>query len=142
MNLTTKFVMLAALAAFGAGCATPAQRGAVTGGAIGAGLGAIIGGATGSPGVGAAIGAGVGAATGAVVGDAVDHDRYGHTPHRHTPGGTYVYQERVVVAPPPPPPPARHFSNSYRLEDGHYETRLVRARSGEYYEEQVWVPHR
>jgi uncharacterized protein YcfJ len=140
MNLLAKTSLLACAALVGMGCATPAQRGAVTGGAVGAGLGAIIGGASGNPGVGAAIGAGVGAATGAVVGDAVDHERYGNGPHYHTTQGTYVYQERV--APPPAPPPSRHFSNSYRVEDGHYETRLVRAPSGEYYEERVWVPHR
>lgn len=140
MNHPAKAIILACVAAVGVGCATPAQRGAVTGGAIGAGLGAIIGGASGAPGVGAAIGAGVGAATGAVVGDAVDHERYGNSPHYHTPGGgTYVYQERVVA---PPPPAPRTFSRSYRVEEGHYEVRLVRAPSGEYYEERVWVPHR
>lgn len=140
MNYFAKGIALAFVAAIGIGCVTPAQRGAVTGGAVGAGLGAIIGSASGAPGIGAAIGAGVGAATGAVIGDAVDHDRYGNSPHYHAPSGTYVYQERV--APPPAPPPARHFSNSYRVEPGHYETRLVRAPSGEYYEERIWVPHR
>jgi len=140
MNLLTKSLAVLAIAAFGIGCATPAQRGAVTGGAVGAGLGAIIGGASGAPGIGAAIGAGVGAATGAVIGDQVDHDRYGDRPHYHTTSGTYVYEERV--APPPANPPARHFSNSYKVEEGHYEVRLVRAPSGEYYEERVWVPHR
>jgi uncharacterized protein YcfJ len=132
---------LACLAGLGLGCATPAQRGAVTGGAVGAGLGAIIGSASGSAGTGALIGAGAGALTGALVGDAVDHDRYGHQPHHHTTHGTYVYRERVAPPPPPASPP-RHFSKSYRVEDGHWETRLVRAPSGEYYEERVWVPRR
>ena len=140
MNLITKSIAVAFVAAFGIGCVTPAQRGAVTGGAVGAGLGAIIGGASGAPGIGAAIGAGVGATTGALIGDQVDHERYGNRPHVHTHGGTYVYQE--YSPPPPAPAPSRHFSNSYRVEDGHYETRLVRARSGEYYEERVWAPHR
>ncbi len=143
MNTFAKFLALASAALVGIGCATPAQRGALGGSVVGAGLGAIIGGASGNPGVGAAIGAGVGGVTGALIGDAEDHERYGHSPHYHTTSGTYVYRDRVA---PPPPPPARpapsHFSTSYRVEEGHYEIRLVRAPSGEYYEERVWVPNR
>ena len=142
MTWTLKISTLAAVALVGLGCATPAQRGALGGSIVGAGLGAIIGGASGNPGVGAAIGAGVGGVTGALIGDAEDHARYGDSTHYHTPSGTYVYRE--PTAPPPPPPAAApsHFSTSYRLADGHYETRLVRSPSGEYYEERVWVPRR
>jgi hypothetical protein len=120
------------------GCATPQGRGAFGGSAVGAGTGAIIGAATGgNPATGALIGAGIGALTGAIAGDAVDRERRYNRP-------VYVYN------PPPPPPPVRrpaHFSRSYRVEEqprtaGHYETRLVRGPSGEYYEERVWVPDR
>lgn len=120
------------------GCATPQGRGALGGSAVGAGTGAIISSATGgSPGTGALIGAGIGAITGAIAGDAVDRERRYNRP-------VYVYE-----APPPPPRVQRpaHFSRSYRVEEaprrtGHYETRLVRGPSGEYYEERVWVPDR
>jgi phage tail tape-measure protein len=131
------FAVLMGAAVTMVGCVTPAQRGAVGGGLVGAGLGAIIGDASGSAGVGALIGAGVGAATGAIIGDQVDHDRYGYAPHSHyAPPPAPVY-----YAPPPAPAPApTHFSRSYRVETGHYEVRLVKGASGEYYEERVWVP--
>ena len=129
------YIAIGALAILGTGCVTPAQNGALGGGAVGAGLGAIIGGASGNPGVGALIGAGVGATTGALIGDQVDHDR--HRDHVHyappPPPPTVVYRE-------PAPAPTTHFSQSYRVERGHYEVRLVQGASGEYYEERVWVP--
>ncbi len=109
---------------------------------MGATIGAIAGGEAAD---GALIGAGVGALTGALAGDAIAHGRA----HRGRPPRAYdhdryapapVYRERVIVREVPAPP--SHFSRSYRVEDGHYETRLVRSPSGEYYEERVWVPDR
>jgi len=143
MRAWKELVVLSGTAVAMVGCVTPAQNGALGGGLVGAGLGAIIGDASGSAGVGALIGAGVGAATGALIGDQVDHDRYGNAPHQH-------YAPAPVYYSPPPPPPApvyvapapapTHFSRSYRVETGHYEVRLVKGPSGEYYEERVWVP--
>jgi len=140
--VSTGIVAIAAVVL--AGCAhTPQGRGALGGGAVGAATGAVIGAATGgSAGTGALIGAGVGTVTGAIAGDIVDEDRR----RRYHRGPVYVYRP----APPPPPVVVRrpaHFSRSYRLEaapprSGHYETRLVRGRSGEYYEERVWIPDR
>ncbi|MDQ1256300.1 MAG: hypothetical protein QG656_896 [Candidatus Hydrogenedentes bacterium] len=104
------------------GCATtPAQQGAVAGGLIGAGAGAIIGNQSGHAGEGALIGAGAGALAGALTGDAIDEagDRAAARP---------------VAAPAPVATGVRP------VQSGHYETRLVRAPSGETYEERVWVP--
>ncbi len=109
------FVATAALA----GCnTTPAQDGAVVGGALGAGLGAIIGNQShGRSGEGALIGAGVGALTGALVGDHVDDRRQG--------------TRRVTTV-----------QNHSQPQRGHYETRIVETPSGERYEEKVWIPDR
>lgn len=105
-----------------AGCnTTPVQDGAILGGALGAGAGAVIGHQSGRQGEGALIGAGVGALTGALVGDQVDRSRRNNT----------VYHA------PPPASAVRPIATPQR---GRYETRLVRAPSGEVYEERVWVP--
>jgi hypothetical protein len=104
------------------GCnTTPAQDGAVLGGALGAGLGAVIGNQRGHAGEGALIGAGAGALTGALIGDQVGRER-----HRQ--------QQTVYPAPRP------DASVSAPRQTGHYEMRIVRPPSGERYEERVWVP--
>lgn len=140
---TLKYVTAIGLVVAAAGCAhTPVQRGAVGGGLVGATIGAIAGGEAAD---GALIGAGIGALTGAIAGDVVAHDRaHRGRPYRTYPHDAYVpappppvYRERVIVRDRP-----SHFSRSYRVEDGHFETRLVRGPSGEYYEERVWVPER
>lgn len=100
-----------------AGCeTTPVQDGAVVGGVLGAATGAIVGHQSGQQGEGALIGAGAGALLGALVGDQVE--RRGYAPINSAPG-------------PMSQAPA-----------GHYENRITRAPSGEYYEERVWVPGR
>ncbi len=114
------FIVLPVLAvALLAGCATtPTQEGAVVGGALGAAAGAVIGHQVGKQGEGALIGAGVGALTGALVGDQIDEQsRRSASP-------------RVVSSAAPARP------------HGHYETRPVRAPSGEIYEGRVWVPNK
>ena len=109
-------------AALAAGCnTTPTQDGALLGGALGAGLGAIVGNQSGHAGEGALIGAGAGALTGAIVGDQVDEARQSRYPqNRHT---------------------YRRSSAAPRVEQGHYDVRIVRTPSGETYEERVWVPY-
>ena len=113
--------MLAALACLlGAGCATtPVQQGAAVGGALGAGMGAIIGHQSGHQGEGALIGAGAGAIAGALLGDQVEQNRRKPKPvHIH-------YATRRTT-------PRR---------SGHFETRIVRSRTGERYEERIWLSH-
>jgi osmotically inducible lipoprotein OsmB len=107
------------------GCnTTPTQDGAVAGGLLGAAAGAIIGNQShGRSGEGALIGAGLGALTGALVGDQVDEHRT-------------RYHRAPVAAAPAPAATASPAPVVY----GHYETRIVRAPSGETYEERVWVP--
>ncbi len=110
------FLLAAALLPATVGCnTTPTQDGAVLGGALGAATGAIIGHQSGKQGEGALIGAGTGALAGALIGDQVDER-----------GGI----GRQSVAAPVSQP-----------AEGHYETRIVTAPSGEKYEERVWVPH-
>jgi hypothetical protein len=133
MMQTMKAAILVTLAAATTGCVTAAERGAVGGGLVGAGIGALIGDASGYPLEGALIGAGVGAATGALIGSDVDRQRY----YQPAPPPAPVYYQ--PAAPPPAPAPT-HFSRSYRVETGHWEVRLVKGPSGEYYEERVWVP--
>lgn len=137
-----RYLAILGIAAIGVGCAhTPVQRGALGGGFVGAGIGAIVGGEADD---GALIGAGIGALSGALIGDAVAHDRA----HRYEsyppppPPPPPARPPRTVYRETPPPPAPSHFSQSYRVEDGHYETRLVRSASGEYYEQRVWVPNR
>jgi len=102
-----------------AGCnTTPAQDGAIVGGALGAGLGAVVGHQSGRQGEGALIGAGLGALTGALVGDDVGKRR----------------QQQQYYAPAPAP--------VARPVHGRYETRLVYGPNGERYEQRVWVPYR
>ena len=123
MNQRVLFWMmgLTAVAAALAGCVTPTQQGAVAGGLLGAGAGAIIGNQSGHAGEGALIGAGAGALAGALYGDTVDEST-----------------QNTAAARPVAPPPV---SSSVRpVPSGHYETRVVRAPSGETYEERVWVP--
>ncbi|MBN2309447.1 MAG: glycine zipper 2TM domain-containing protein [Candidatus Hydrogenedentes bacterium] len=94
-----------------AGCqTTPTQRGALAGAAAGGATGAVIGHQQGRQGEGALIGAGVGALAGALIGDQVDERR-----------------ERTAAAIETEP-------------RGHCEMRVVTGRSGERYEERVWVP--
>ena len=100
----------------GAGCQTSrVQNGALLGGALGAGTGAVLGHQVDKQGEGALIGAGIGALTGALVGDQVNQ------------------AEQRSYAP---------TTVSARRTSGHYEKRLVRSRSGEMYEDRVWVPAR
>jgi outer membrane lipoprotein SlyB len=106
---------------------TPAQGGALTGGAIGAGTGALIGSTSGHAGEGALIGAGVGALSGALIGDGIDESR------------TVRQQNQVIVQ---EPPLVKRVERVERVEYGHYETRIVRTPSGETYEERVWIPER
>jgi len=121
-----RYIVLTLLVTFaGVGCyTTPTEQGALAGSAIGAGLGAIVGNQTGHGAEGALIGAGAGALSGALIGNAVDPDNQ------------YRRRSRYHTAPAPPPP-----RPGYKVE-GHYETRVVTAPSGERYEERVWVPHR
>lgn len=113
---------LAGAAVLAVGCnTTPAQDGAILGGALGAGLGAVVGHQSGHQGEGALIGAGVGALTGALIGDDVGRKRQQR--HYHGPAP-------VAVSPPPARP-----------AQGRYETRLVYGPNGERYEQRVWVPY-
>jgi len=113
------FTALILLAGFTGCTTTTGQHGGMMGTIMGAGLGAVIGHQSGDAGEGALIGAGVGAITGGLLGDAVHKNRY-----------TTTHEVRYVQSPPPPP------------TQGHWETRLVTSRSGERYEERVWVSHR
>lgn len=113
---------LAGASLLAVGCnTTPAQDGAVIGGALGAGLGAVVGHQSGRQGEGALIGAGLGALTGALVGDDVGRQR----------------QQRQYQA----PAPAAVSSAPARPVQGRYETRLVYGPNGERYEQRVWVPY-
>ena len=124
MSRVSYSMVIMLLSVFFTGCATstPVDHGAVKGGLLGAGLGAIIGHQSGNQGEGALIGAGIGALTGALIADKKQYK--------------LVPRERVVYTAPVPapsaPPPVR----------GQWETRIFRARSGELYEERVWVPQR
>ena len=114
--------MLAGASVLAVGCnTTPAQDGAILGGALGAGLGAVVGHQSGHQGEGALIGAGVGALTGALIGDDVGRRRA--QPQYGAPA--------PVAAAPSPARPAQ----------GRYETRLVYGPNGERYEQRVWVPY-
>lgn len=136
MSNLIKMLVLSTFVVVATGCVTATQRGAAGGGLVGAGIGALIGDASGYGIEGALIGAGVGAATGALIGSEVDRERYYYgTPPPPAPAPVYYRP-----APAPPPPAPAHFSRSYRVERGHWEVRLVKGPSGEYYEERVWVP--
>lgn len=121
MNMGIKWTAPALIASMALmGCnTTPTQDGAVVGGALGAGAGAIIGNQSGNSGEGALIGAAAGALAGALVGDQVDERR----------------QRRDATYTEPAPVQAP------RVQEGHYETRIVTTSTGERYEERVWVPH-
>lgn len=104
-------ILIGALIALtAAGCyTTPAQRGAMAGGAIGAAAGQIIGGDTEAT----LLGAGIGAISGAIANDYVDQQKrnaygrgyydsaYANAPRSAPPR----YYHRRYVPPPPPPPP-------------------------------------
>ena len=133
-----KRLVMVVLAAFAAGVlsacnTTPVQDGVVAGGLLGSAAGAIIGHQSGRQGEGALIGAGVGALTGALIGDDI-----GRRQRYHAPAPTAYYAPAPTYAPAPAyaPPAATHATRGY------YETRLVRAPSGETYEERVFVPLR
>lgn len=112
------------LAASLAGCATtPTQQGAVAGGLLGAVAGGVIGHQSGARDQGAVIGAGAGALVGALIGDQVDE-----------------YRDRRAAA--PVVIPRTTAIGAQPVVTGRYETRLVRAPSGELYEERVWLPYR
>lgn len=118
----TMTLVLAGASALALGCnTTPAQDGAILGGALGAGLGAVVGHQSGHQGEGALIGAGVGALTGALIGDDVGRKR----------------AQRQYAAPAPVAAP----SSPARPAQGRYETRLVYGPNGERYEQRVWVPY-
>jgi len=106
-----------------AGCQTPTQ-GAVTGAVVGAGTGAIIGDNSGKAGEGALIGGALGAVGGAIMGN--ENQRLNNQ-RQYAPATTPASRP---VSPPP------------RVQQGHYETRIVTTPSGESYEERVWVPAR
>lgn len=106
-----------------AGCeTTPGEDGAILGTALGAGLGAIIGNQSGHAGEGALIGAGAGAITGGIIGSEVGQKRRA--------------QQRYNA-----PPPQPVYNSGTPVQEGHYETRIVRGVNGESYEQRVWVPH-
>lgn len=107
---------------------TPAQSGALGGGAIGAAAGQIIGRDTAST----LIGMGAGAVAGAIVNDHIDHSRRSSYYQGYVDGAYYappapprryvrptharrevIYvrpaPSYVVVTPPPPPPPYRYY---------------------------------
>lgn len=99
------------------GCnTTPAEDGAVLGGALGAASGAIIGHQSGHQGEGALIGAGIGAISGAIVGDQVQRKQ----------------QQRPIV---------REQYNAGQPQRYRYETQVFQAPSGEYYEKDVLAPY-
>jgi len=129
MNRLIAVCVVAGGALAAVGCnTTPAQDGAVVGGALGAGLGAVVGHQSGRQGEGALIGAGLGALTGALVGDDVgrrQQQQY-HAPAR-------------VVAPSAAPVA---YAPATGPVQGRYETRLVHGPNGERYEQRVWVPYR
>lgn len=106
------------------GCnTTPIQDGAVIGAATGAGLGAIIGHQSGNQGEGALIGAALGGITGAIAGDQVRIRRQASAQYG------------------PPAPTGQPTAVPTDRGPGYWDTRTVRASSGEYYEQRVWVPH-
>ncbi len=106
----------------GCATATPAQRGAVTGGAIGAGAGAIIGHQSGHQGEGAIIGGLVGALTGALIGEdkAISRSKQNSARPVHKPKPTHTHKPKTE-------------------KTGHYEIQLTRSSTGETYERRVWV---
>ncbi len=108
-------LVIAGVALAGPGCATTkAPEGAMLGGVIGAATGAVVGHQTGHAGEGAAVGAAVGGLSGGIIGSQLER-----------PASPNELQGAAPVAAP---------------VTGHYETRLVRSATGEYYEERVWVP--
>lgn len=124
-------IVAAGLAALGAmGCqTTPVQDGAIAGAALGAASGAIIGHQMGRQGEGALIGAGAGGLLGALIGDDI-----GRQQRRYATPGT--------VVPSAAPPRVYAPATQPHATRGYYKTRLVRAPSGETYEERVFVPLR
>lgn len=117
-NSFPSIVVLALIAMLGAGCATASKgEGAALGGLLGAGLGAIVGNQSGHQGEGALIGAAAGAITGTAIASGNERAGARYTEKRSRPSHT----PRTVTV------------------RGHYEHRIVRAPSGETYEERVWV---